>query len=211
MMINPILTVANVRLIEQQVNKILNSKSLSKDPEILSAVKGIAVAELKEKLPVATEEILRAVTQISDRTDAELFIESLKIYTIPFKAISEKGLQKLFRKDKKLKLPKLETIDWHGISYLSWADQGTHRQYIVIEKDGTFIALRGISQPQYYTKGICAICNQHGPVHLFTATVKGNEDRYTSYSNYICDDPEKCNAHVTDYKVLEDFVARNLV
>ena len=210
-MTNPFLTVANVRLIEQQVKKILSAKSSSKDPEVLNAVKGLAVAEIKEKLPNATAEILHAISNISDRTDAELFKESLKRYTIPFKTISEKGLQKLFRKDKKLKLPKLEMVDWHSISYLSWLDSGTQRQYIVIEKDGAFVALRGVSQPQYATKGICAICNQHGAVHLFTATVKGNADMYTSYSNYICDDVETCNAHVTDYEKLEAFVARNLV
>lgn len=210
-MTNPFLTVANVRLIEQQVSKILGAKSSSKDPEVLNAVKGLAVAEIEEKLPHATEEILHAVRMISDRTDAELFIESLKRYTIPFKAISEKGLQKLFRKDKKLKLPKLELIDWYSLSYLSWLDSGTHRQYIVIEKDGAFMALRGISQPQYATKGICAICHQHGAVHLFTATVKGSADMYTSYSNYICDDVATCNMHVTDHAALEAFVARNLV
>ena len=102
-------------------------------------------------------------------------------------------------------------LDWHSISYLSWLDTGTHRQYIVIEKDGQFTALRGVVDSQKYIKGICAICNHHSDVHLFTATVKGNVDAYTSYSNYICNDVNKCNENLSDYERLETFVARNLV
>lgn len=209
-MTTPFLTVANVRFIAQQVNKLLNARINSKDQDVVRAVKDIAIAEIREHI-TTDEAILTAVGNIQDRIDADLFLDSLKAYTIPFKAVSEKGLQKLFRKDKKLKLPHLESIDWQSISYLSWRDPGTHRQYIVIDEDGQFKALRGVTDPQHATKGICAICQQHTNVHLFTATVKRNADSFTSYSNYICDDVEKCNAKLTDYEKLVSFIDRNLV
>ena len=90
-------------------------------------------------------------------------------------------------------------------------DTGTHRQYIVLENNGQYTALRGITDSQKHIKGICAICNQHSDVHLFTATVKGNADAYTAYSNYICNDINKCNENLSDYERLEAFVARNLI
>ena len=207
----PFLTVSDVRLIEKQVKKILQAKSSSKDQTIVDTVRGLAVTELSDKLSVADESVIREVENVSDSMSAELFLNSLKTYTIPFKAISDKGLQKLFKKDKKLKLPNLELIDWQAISYLSWLDKGTNRQYIVLEKEGQYSALRGIADSQSYIKGICSICNQHSAVHLFTATVKGNADAYTSYSNYICNDVNACNENVSDYGKLEEFVARNLV
>ena len=210
-MTTALLTVADICLIEQQLNKIIQAKATSKDNNIISTVKGLAVSELREKLKNADETILTAVENISDQMDAELFLNSLKAYTIPFKAISEAGLQKLFRKEKKLKLPKLEEMDWHSISYLSWIDAGTHRQYIVLENDGQYTALRGVADTHKHIKGVCAICNHHSDVHLFTATVKGNVDAYTSYSNYICKDIKKCNKNLSNYKRLEAFVARNLV
>ena len=74
---------------------------------------------MREKLKIVDETILTAVEDISDQMDAELLLNSMKAYTIPFKAISEAGLQKLFRKEKKMKLPKLEMMDWQSISYLS--------------------------------------------------------------------------------------------
>lgn len=209
-MTTPFLTVADVRLIEQQVTKILRAKSSSSDAKIVNTVRGLAIAELREQLTTVHEDIIKEVEMLDDSMSAELFIHGLKAYTIPFKAISDKGLQKLFKKDKKLKLPKLDVIDWQAISYLSWLDKGTNRQYIVIEHDGNYTGLRGVYEAPTPIKGICAICNHHSTVHLFTATVKGNGDHYTSYSNYICEDTTSCNANLSNYTKLTDFVAHNL-
>lgn len=207
---SPFMTVADVRLIEKQVQKIIHAKSISKDQKVIDTVRSLAVSELHEGLTIVDENIIHEVEQVEDRISADLFINSLKMYTIPFKLISHKGLQSLFKKDKKLKLPNLDTVDWQGISYLSWIDKGTNRQYIVIENNGEYTALRGVADMQNHTKGICAICNQHGAIHMFTATVKGHTDAYKSYSNYICDDVNSCNAKISDYAKLEQFVERNL-
>ncbi|WP_079523427.1 FusB/FusC family EF-G-binding protein [Solibacillus isronensis] len=207
----PFLTVVDLRLIEQQVNKILKAKLASNDKKIVAAVRELAITELREKLTHVNEDIIKEVETVEDTIGADLLFQSLKSYTIPFKSISEQGLQKLFKKDKKLKLPKLEVIDWQAISYLSWVDKGTNRQYIVLEKEGQYTALRGVVDAHNPIKGVCSICNQHSSVHLFTATVKGNADNYTSYSNYICDDSQLCNQKVSDYEKLQDFVARNLI
>ncbi|MER1990693.1 MAG: FusB/FusC family EF-G-binding protein, partial [Solibacillus isronensis] len=203
--------VVDLRLIEQQVNKILKAKLASNDKKIVAAVRELAITELREKLTHVNEDIIKEVETVEDTIGADLLFQSLKSYTIPFKSISEQGLQKLFKKDKKLKLPKLEVIDWQAISYLSWVDKGTNRQYIVLEKEGQYTALRGVVDAHNPIKGVCSICNQHSSVHLFTATVKGNGDNYTSYSNYICDDSQLCNQKVSDYEKLQDFVARNLI
>lgn len=207
----PFLTVVDLRLIEQQVNKILKAKLASNDKKIVAAVRELAITELREKLTHVNEDIIKEVETVEDTIGADLLFQSLKSYTIPFKSISEQGLQKLFKKDKKLKLPKLEVIDWQAISYLSWVDKGTNRQYIVLEKEGQYTGLRGVVDAHNPIKGVCSICNQHSSVHLFTATVKGNADNYTSYSNYICDDSQLCNQKVSDYEKLQDFVARNLI
>lgn len=208
----PFLTVAEVRLIEQQLMKIVNAKASSKDANILSTVRELAIATLNEKLPLGEDKemLLKAAEAVEDRLDVTLFLENLHVYTIPFKAISEKGIEKLFKKEKKLKMPKLDEVNWKGISYLSWQDIGTHRQYMIIEREGQFTGLKGTVSGTN-TKGICAICNEHSDVHLFTAKVKGQADAYKAYSQYICDDVEKCNHRVKDYERLVQFVENNLV
>ena len=210
-MIDPIITVAEARLIEQQLNKIVRAKLTSSDQKIIATVRGLALAELEDKLTNVNDAIITEIEKIEDRLEADLFINSMKAYTIPFKTISEKAIQKLFKKDKKLKLPKLEMIDWQAISYLSWLDKGSNRQYIVLESEGQYTGLRGVADLQNPIKGVCTICNEHSTVHMFTATVKGNGDNYTSYSNYICADTNMCNQNISDYSKLEDFVTRNLV
>lgn len=210
-MIDPIITVAEARLIEQQLNKIVRAKLTSSDQKIIATVRGLALAELEDKLTNVNDAIIIEIEKIEDRLEADLFINSMKAYTIPFKTISEKAIQKLFQKDKKLKLPKLEMIDWQAISYLSWLDKGSNRQYIVLESEGQYTGLRGVADLQNPIKGVCTICNEHSTVHMFTATVKGNGDNYTSYSNYICADANMCNQNISDYSKLEDFVTRNLV
>lgn len=208
----PFLTVAEVRLIEQQLMKIVNAKASSKDANILATVRELAMATLNEKLPLGEdkETLLKAAEAVEDRLDVTLFLENLHVYTIPFKAISEKGIEKLFKKEKKLKMPKLDEVNWKGISYLSWQDIGTHRQYMIIEREGQFTGLKGTVSGTN-AKGICAICNEHSDVHLFTAKVKGQADAYKSYTQYICDDAEKCNHRVKDYERLVQFVENNLV
>lgn len=210
-MVDPIITVAEARLIEQQLNKIVRAKLTSSDQKIIETVRGLARAELEDKLPSLNDAIIAEIEKIEDRLEADLFNHNMKNYIIPFKAISEKAIQKLFKKDKKLKLPKLETIDWQAISYLSWVDKGSNRQYIVLEREGQYTGLRGVADIQNPIKGVCTICNEHSTVHLFTTTVKGNGDNYTSYSNYICADANTCNQNISDYSKLEDFVTRNLV
>ncbi|WP_010302760.1 FusB/FusC family EF-G-binding protein [Kurthia senegalensis] len=205
------LTVANVRFIEKQMWKVLKAKASSQDAAVLDAVKGIAVSEIEQQLTMPQMELLKAFEQIEDRVGAELFIESLKRYTIPFQPISPKQLQSLFKKEKKLHIPNLASQDWTAISYLSWYDSRTHRQYIVTEREGNYTALRGVAEPQYRTKGICAICHEQTDVHLFTAKVKGKEDQFTAYSNYICDNVQTCNQRLSDYEKLETFVQRNLI
>lgn len=204
------LTVANVRFIEKQIWKVLKAKASTKDRDVLEAIKGMAAANIVERLSSPEEQLLKAFEQIEDRIGAELFIESLTRYTIPFQAISSKDLQVLFRKEKKLHLPNGASPNWLAISYFSWYDSRTHRQYIVTEFNGTYTALKGTAEPQYRTKGICAICQEQADVHLFTTKVKSKEDQYTAHSQYICDDVQKCNAQLSDYEKLEAFMQHHL-
>ncbi len=91
------------------------------------------------------------------------------------------------------------------ICYFTWDDYGTHRKYVVIEKDKQFKAIKGTISNETI-KGICSICNRHANVHLFTTSVKGREiGTFTNHSNYICVDSEQCNQHITDLEKTKAF------
>ncbi len=208
--IQPFLTVANYHLLEQQMNKILHTLSTTKDKNVILAVRGLVDSEITTKLSLSTVEVklIEPLFAVTDRAQGEAFLEQLKPYVIPFKPVTVNTLKSLFKKEKKLKLPKLEEMDFQQICYLAWDDPGTHRKYVVIEQDEQLKAIKGIFANKTIS-GVCAICNRHSDVGLFTTSVKGQVvGTFTNFSNYICADSQTCNKHVSDMDRTHAFFER---
>ncbi|WP_312755889.1 FusB/FusC family EF-G-binding protein [Rummeliibacillus suwonensis] len=208
--IQPFLSVANYHLIEQQLNKILNAYNTTKDQNVILAVKGIVETEIEQNIhPLDHQvEIIGQIYHITDHKQGDLYLESLNPYVIPFKEVTSSKLKSLFKKEKKLKLPHLETIDFQHTCYLAWDDVSTHRKYVVFEHQGKLKAVKG-QMDTNFLKGVCAICNRHSEVSLFTTTKKGQTaDNYKRHSNYICIDSQKCNQHITNAQRVSEFFAR---
>lgn len=55
-LIQPFLTVANYHLLEQQMNKILQTLATTKDKDVILAVRGIVESEITAKLLLPAEE-----------------------------------------------------------------------------------------------------------------------------------------------------------
>ncbi|MCL1694775.1 MULTISPECIES: FusB/FusC family EF-G-binding protein [unclassified Lysinibacillus] len=205
--IQPFLTVANYHLLEQQMNKIIQTLATTKDKNVILAVRGIVESEIMAKLALSTAEaqLIEQLFKVTDRAQGEAYLEQLKPYVIPFKTVTASTLKSLFKKEKKLKLPKLEEIDFQQICYLAWDDPGTHRKYVVLEQDEQLKAIKGTFSNNII-KGICAICNRHSDVGFYTTSIKGQVvGTYTSHSNYICADSQTCNKHVTDIEKTKQF------
>lgn len=208
--IQPFLSVANYHLIEQQMNKLLNAYNTTKDRNVLLAVKGLVETEIEKNIQPSDVQltVIEQLYKMTDRTQAELYLESLKPFVIPFKKVTTSNLKSLFKKEKKLKLPNIESIDFHHICYFTWNDASTHRKYIVVEQQGKFKVIKGQVEANTI-KGICAICNHHSDVNLFTTTKKGKAiDTFKKHSNYICSDSQSCNRNIADYKRVNDFFER---
>ncbi|MFJ8511393.1 FusB/FusC family EF-G-binding protein [Lysinibacillus xylanilyticus] len=208
--IQPFLTVANYNLLDQQMNKIIHTLATTKDKNVIQAVHGIVESEITAKLALSTSEaqLIEQLFNVTDRAQVEAYLEQLKPYVIPFKAVTASTLKSLFKKEKKLKLPNLEEMNFQEICYLAWDDPGTHRKYVVLEQDEKLKAIKG-TYSNNTTKGICALCNRHSDVGLYTTSVKGQVvGTFTSYSNYICADSQTCNRHVTDIEKTIAFFER---
>ncbi|GIO23747.1 FusB/FusC family EF-G-binding protein [Oceanobacillus sp. J11TS1] len=208
--IQPFLTVANYHLIKQQADKILKTLATTKDKNVILAVRGIVRSDVIDSFVLSDEQVklVEPLIHIKDRTEGEAFLEQLKAYVIPFKAMEPSKLKSLFKKEKKLKLPDLDDIDFQEISYLTWDDSGKQRKYMVIEENGKYKALKGTFKHQT-TKGICALCNCHSDVVRLTTSVKGQvSGTFTNHYSYICADSQLCNQHVTDMEKVKAFFER---
>ena len=207
--LEPFLTVAQFHLVEQQLRKLTNAYATTKDKDVIAAVHGIIDNELMNKVDLSQEQkaLIDQLFDVRDHAQAETYLQEVKKYVIPFRQLTEQKIKQLFKKEKKLKMPKIECMDFQHICYVGWEDKGKHRKYIIVENDD-FQAIQGIVS-QNEIKGICAICNKHANVSLFTTTVKGTgEGQFVKYSNYICTDVDTCNHHVTDQQKMIEFFER---
>lgn len=197
------------QIVKKQAKKIFNAHTSSKDPNVIQAVQGLAQEEINSQLTFADIEqqlILQPMFELKTKEQMEHFFNDIKVYVKPFERPTDSEIKKLFPKDKKLKLPKFENIDWKEITYLSWFDSGTNRKYIVYREEGVLKGVRGV----YSTSekmGICSVCNRHSKVGMLMVSKSGTTlGTYTKRGNYICEDSASCNEALTEIEKFYEFV-----
>ncbi|MFD1032375.1 FusB/FusC family EF-G-binding protein [Metaplanococcus flavidus] len=194
--------------IKSQAKILVNGKATSSDGEVLSVLRHLSQEKVFELFPSLNEEqksVLAPLTAVKETADAEAFLEQLFAYVVPFKNTTDQGLKKLFPKAKKLKGPKLDSLDFKKLSYLGWIESST-LMYLVVERDGRLEGIHG-SFNRSAKNGICSICNRHSQVGLFTAKTKGSgQDNFVKRGNYICQDNEVCNNNIETLERLHRFV-----
>lgn len=196
--------------IKDQAAILVTGQATSNDAEVLSVLRHLVHEKVFKTFPALTEEqktVLNPLSAVKEVADAEAFLKGLEPYIIPFPAATSEALAKLFPKAKKLKGPKPDTVDFSKMSYLAWTES-SNLMYLVIQKDGR---LEGVSGTLLSSqkKGVCAVCNRHSEVGLFTARTKSSgQDQFVKRGNYICADNAVCNRNINTLERLTDFVAR---
>lgn len=196
--------------IKEQTRILVNGHSTVRDPGVLKALNSLAKEKVLQQFPELNDQqrqLIEPISYIKTIEMAASYLEDLKPYVIPFAGLSEKAISKLFPKTKKLKIPDLEQIDLAEISYLGWNDSGTNRKYLVVESAGSLTGIEG-NFKNSSKKGICAICNKHQDIGMFTAKAKGSGETYVKKGNYICQDSMSCNERIESREKLENFISR---
>ena len=87
------------------------------------------------------------MSTIEKAEDFQRYLNALEPYLEPYPTISLNQIQKLFPKNKKLKVPDLQSIDFRYVTYLGWVDIATNKLYIVYPFEGRFIGIEGRITP----------------------------------------------------------------
>lgn len=181
------------------------------DRRVLETVRYRAAAISIEAFSCLTEDQRQLLEQISTfetAYDFQRYLDALEPYLDPFPPITLKQIQKLFPKNKKLKVPDLQSIDFRYVTYLSWVDVATNRLFIVYPFEGRFIGIEGRITPTN-KKGYCLFCNRHQELAFFSVKTKpanASPDNYSSVGQYVCMDNHGCNQVITDTGSLEKFI-----
>ncbi|WP_408009948.1 FusB/FusC family EF-G-binding protein [Pseudalkalibacillus sp. A8] len=206
--IQPFMRPDQFNFIRAQVRNLVDAHTTVKDEDVIKALKFSSLEKALTLFPSIDKELeplLNRMVEIEKAVEAEKYLEELNAYVIPFRNISEKTVQKLFPKAKKLKIPFLEEIDFKHLSYIGWYDIRSSRKYLIVEIDGKLKGLSGTFQ-ESNRKGICTLCNGYEEVGLFMSKVKSGKETYLSRGNYICQDSQTCNQNMTTRTKLDDFV-----
>lgn len=196
--------------IKDQTKLLVSGQASVNDAEVLRVLRHLAHEKVHQLFPSLTEQqkkILGPLVQVKEPGEAEAFLEQLQPYLIPFKAISDPALKKLFPKAKKLKGPKLEGINFSRTSYLGWTES-SNLMYLVAEENNQLVGVQG-SFTRSGKQGICTLCNRHSQVGMFIAKTKSSgQDQFTKRGNYICQDTDACNENVKTLERLNEFIGQ---
>ncbi|KQL32424.1 FusB/FusC family EF-G-binding protein [Psychrobacillus sp. FJAT-21963] len=206
---NPFIKSDQYNFIKYQTQNLINGHATVNDQAVLNALKSLTIEKvlgLFEELHEDQKLLLNPIVEVKEKSDAEVFLEKIKPYVVPFREIKEQTIKKLFPKAKKLKMPSLEQVDFSEISYLGWLDKGTNKKYLIVERHGKLIGISG-GYKNSNKKGICTICNRFEEIGMFTSATKGaTQDAYIKRGNYICQDSHKCNQNLLSHDKLDEFV-----
>lgn len=195
--------------IKNQTQLLINGHLTVNDQAVLRALKSLTIEKvlnLFEELNDEQKQLLHPILEVKEKVDGELFLEQLKSYVLPYKAITEQSIKKLFPKAKKLKIPAIEEMDFKELSYLGWLDKGSNKKFLIVEHNDKLVGISGEFKNSN-KKGICAICNRFEEIGMFTSAVKGaTQDAFIKRGNYICQDSKKCNDNLITLDKLNEFV-----
>jgi hypothetical protein len=197
--------------INYQIQVLINGYSTVNDPGVLVALKSLVrdkVFNLFDVLNAEQERLLEPVVNIKDSEQGQNYLTELREFVIPFQSVNETTLKKLFPKVKKLKMPRLNELDFKELSYLGWNDYGQESKYIVAQDDGKLKGFKGTFKNSS-KKGLCTICNTFGDVGMYVSeSKKSSNGTYVKKGNYICQDSMECNGKLRDLVKLTEFIER---
>lgn len=155
--------------IKKQTDFLLKTLRTVADRRVLETVRyrsSLNVVEAFSTLSDSQQQLLQQISAFETAYDFQKYLSGLEPYLEPFPQITPKQIQKLFPKNKKLKVPDLSAIDFRYMTYLSWIDIATNKLFIVYPFEGQFIGIEGRMTPMN-KKGIaCSVIGSNSSPSL---------------------------------------------
>lgn len=193
--------------VKNQISHLINIYKTVSDKKIVLISQETTTEKI---LPILQEDLFEEIkkqyldTNLTNAKAVSIF-ERIKEDVVPFNSLSDKQIEKTFKKVKKLKFPNWEHFDLKETNYLAWDDIGAQRKYITFYHEGKLVGFHGTMSPNII-KSACAICHKIDNVAMFLTTTKSSGDgTYTKKGNYICKDSCQCNKQMESLDYLFDF------
>lgn len=152
------------------------------------------------------------ISKITSSISIESFSKGLEQYVYGASNITNAQINRIFKKEKKIKLPRATAQD-SKLVYLGWIDESIRKLFIVYNLDGKLVGMAcRLLNTTTNSSHICSLCNHVGPekevafVSPVCKTPSYNSDAYRSIGFHICLDSAKCNERITSVEKLESLL-----
>lgn len=195
--------------IRKCLNDINNAFRNSADMNIIEATKAYTYQKMLTSFSDLSEEEkeILDITKINDPLLIDSYLDNLDEYVYGMENITNGQITKLFKKEKKFKLPRLDTQESKHV-YLGWIDESIMKLFIAYNMDGNLLGMAcRITNHSSNNTHICALCNHVGKdsdVAFVSPICKtSGENSYKSIGFNICLDSKECNERIVSTEKLE--------
>lgn len=182
------------------------------DPNIVETTKICTqdkILSFFSNLSEEQKEILN-ISKVTDPLDISTYLKDLNQYVYGMPTITGSEINKVFKKEKKLKLPDLSIQD-SKLVYLGWIDGSTRKLLITYNMDGKLLGMAcRLTSSKRNSTNICTLCNHIGSeseVAFVSPICKPqSQDDYKSLGFYVCLNSLECNERITSTEKLEQLI-----
>ncbi|TGE36769.1 elongation factor G-binding protein [Desulfosporosinus fructosivorans] len=160
------------------------------------------------------EKELLDISKFNDPLHIDEYLAELNEYVYGMPNITKEQIGKLFKKERKLKLPNLNAQDSKNV-YLGWIDESIRKLFVAYNMNGRLIGMtcriRNYSSNHTH---MCALCNHEGGenevavVSSICKTANTGDGAYKSIGFELCLDSEKCNERIVAIEKLEKILKK---
>ncbi|MCY6960111.1 FusB/FusC family EF-G-binding protein [Clostridium brassicae] len=192
--------------IKKCLNDLNNAFRGCTDPNIIGATKSYIhekILRLFTNLSEEEKELLD-ISKINDHLQIDTYLSSLNKYVYGMPTVTNAQINKLFKKEKKLKLPSINAQDSKNV-YLGWIDESVRKLFVVYNMNGKLIGM-SCRIPNYSSNNthVCTLCNRAGNENevAFVSPICKTAN-YRSIGFHMCLDSTKCNKRIASVEKLE--------
>jgi hypothetical protein len=176
--------------------------------EVTKAYKHQQILNIFTNLSEEEKELLD-ISKITSHLHIDRYLTDLNQYVYGMPGITNAQISRLFKKEKKLKLPSLNTQNSKNV-YLGWIDESTRKLFVAYNMNDNLIGMAcRITNCAPNSTHLCVLCNHVGGenkvafVSPMCKTSNTGEGAYRSIGFDICLDSEKCNERIAAIEKLE--------
>ena len=156
------------------------------------------------------QKALLDITNIKEQYQIDFYLEKLLNYVYESPNITNAQINRLFKKEKKFKLPGEDILNSKN-TYLGWIDNQIRKLFITYNLDGNLVGMAcRISKPEPKSSHRCVLCNHIGKENevSFVSPIckQSSKDAYKSIGFDICLNSKDCNERIVSTDKIEDLL-----